>query len=90
MLWRVSFEDTTSTGAFGIQYGKSSSLLREKTAIYIVWRSRPSQEGPARVGYARLQIYSRDRHSVSVMKDGTVVGHVPRELSSAYFQNIEL
>ena len=28
---------------------------------------------------------SHDRHAVSVMKDGTIVGHVPRELSSAYY-----
>ena len=25
---------------------------------------------------------SHDRHAVSVMKDGTIVGHVPRELAT--------
>ena len=29
-----------------------------------------------------------DRHAVSVMKDGTIIGHVPRELSSAYYHFI--
>ena len=28
---------------------------------------------------------SHDRHAVSVMKDGTIVGHVPREFSHAYW-----
>ena len=32
MLWRVSFEDITSTKAFGIQCWESNLLLREKTA----------------------------------------------------------
>ena len=31
---------------------------------------------------------SHDRHAVSVMKDGTIVGHVPRELLSVYYHFI--
>ena len=34
-----------------------------------------------------VQQYSHDRHAVSEMKNGTIVGCVPQELSSAYYQN---
>ena len=27
---------------------------------------------------------SHNRHALSVMKDGTIIGHVPRELSSVF------
>ena len=60
------------------------SVLRGHHVYKSVWNPVLGEQ----LTFERENSNSHDRHAVSVMKDGTIVGHVPRELSSVYYHFI--